>query len=516
MTQRVLTWRGAATGSAVLTLAVLLVFWSTFTTMVAIWADVETYSHGFLILPISLWLVWRERETLSTMAPAPAPWVLMLTLGSAALWALSLLLGVQVGEQLALVALWTSALWALVGHRAARVLAFPLAFLFLMVPMGDSLVPPMMDFTADFTVWMLEMTGVPVYREGLYFVIPSGNWSVVEACSGVRYLIASFTLGLLYAYLTYRTWWRRGAFVLLAIIVPIIANGLRAYMIVMIGHLSDMRLAVGVDHLIYGWVFFGLVMFLLFWLGNFWVERDPATPPAHKTSQGRVAPGAPAVAGAVVLAAVGLAVGARAAVAELSTAQADNPQVVLPANAGGWTLAEPPALTWPITLGSADQVIHVDYVKQDQRVSLVLGVFFTQRQGHEVVSSQNSILDRNASLQWRIAGHHTMKLAVNDAPMTAPVVRIAKTQGTLFDDSTMMMSGTYWYRLGGRSAVNEYLGKWYQALELLFGGRRDGAFIALVTKEQEGLDSHPDATLRAFVAQAMPAIFATLDAPYRN
>ncbi len=48
-----------------------------------------------------------------------------------------------------------------------------------------------------------------------------------------------------------------------------LANTLRAYIIVMLGHFSDMKVATGADHLIYGWVFFGLVMFLLFWIGGF-------------------------------------------------------------------------------------------------------------------------------------------------------------------------------------------------------------------------------------------------------
>src|SRR5690606_22417596 len=92
------------------------------------------------------------------------------------------------------------------------------------------------------------------------------------------YLIASITLGALYAYLTYRSWKRRLLFVIAAMIVPVFANGGRAYMIVMIAHLSDMKLALGVDHYIYGWVFFGLVMLLLFWIGSFWREDEQPAP----------------------------------------------------------------------------------------------------------------------------------------------------------------------------------------------------------------------------------------------
>ena len=81
----------------------------------------------------------------------------------------------------------------------------------------------------------IRRTGIPVYREGLYFMLPSGNWSVVEACSGVRYIIASITLGVLYAYLTYRSAWRRVLFVLVSALVPVLANTGRAYIIVMPG-----------------------------------------------------------------------------------------------------------------------------------------------------------------------------------------------------------------------------------------------------------------------------------------
>ena len=84
---------------------------------------------------------------------------------------------------------------ALFGWRWVRALAFPLAFLFFAVPFGEFLVPTLIEWTADFTVAALAASGIPVYREANNFVIPSGRWSVVEACSGIRYLIASVMLG---------------------------------------------------------------------------------------------------------------------------------------------------------------------------------------------------------------------------------------------------------------------------------------------------------------------------------
>src|SRR5262249_32061829 len=151
---------------------------------------------------------------------------------------------------------------------------FPLAFLFFAVPIGEFLLPQLMEWTAGFTIAALKLSGIPVFREGQQIAIPSGTWSVVEACSGVRYLIASIVAGALYAYLIYRSPARRLVFIGVSIVVPIVANWVRAYLIVMIGHLSGNVLAAGVDHLIYGWMFFGVVMLIMFWIGSRWREHD--------------------------------------------------------------------------------------------------------------------------------------------------------------------------------------------------------------------------------------------------
>ena len=252
---------------------ILLSYFQTTWSMVSIWGRSDTFAHGFLIFPFSAYLIWSQRRRLSTVSIQPNLSALVILGGIGLGWLLATLASAQVVAQFLLIVMIPASVWVILGSRMIRELAFPLAYLLLAVPFGEALIPPLINFTADFTVGALQLTGVPVYREGSFFTIPSGNWSVVEACSGLRYLIASFTLGTLYAYLTYRSLTRRLIFIGLSIIVPVLANGVRAYLIVMTGHLSDMRLAVGIDHLIYGWVFFGIVMLLLFWVGTFLARR---------------------------------------------------------------------------------------------------------------------------------------------------------------------------------------------------------------------------------------------------
>lgn len=258
-----------------ITLALIILAWLPgYQLLIHTWDSNGTYTHCYLILPISLYLIWRIRAQWLVLEPE-ITWPALL-----AIFLCSLLYSVGhiadlVGVQHAASVLIVMALLIFfAGPTVARLWLFPIAYLIFAIPFGEALLPSLMNFTADFTVFALQVVGIPVYREGLFFTLPSGNWSVVEACSGLRYLIASLALGTLYAYLNYRSWKRRLIFFAVCAIVPVFANGMRAFLIVTLGHLSDMRLAVGIDHYIYGWLFFTLIIFLLFWIGSFWREDE--------------------------------------------------------------------------------------------------------------------------------------------------------------------------------------------------------------------------------------------------
>lgn len=258
---------------ALVSVALLLPSWQT---MVAAWDGNPTFGHGWVVLPIALWLAWRQRAHVAALPVRPWPAALLGIAGLAAVWIAGTLAGVNAAHQFAAVGIVQLLPLLFLGPAIAVRLWFPTAFLAFLVPSGDFLLEPMMEWTADFTVLALQATGIPVYREGLHFELPTGKWSVVEACSGLRYLIASVVLGTVYAHLSYRRWGKQVAFVAIAFIVPIVANWVRAYLIVLAGHFSGMKVAAGADHLVYGWVFFGLVMLVLFAIGR--VFEDPSEP----------------------------------------------------------------------------------------------------------------------------------------------------------------------------------------------------------------------------------------------
>ncbi|MES2116736.1 MAG: exosortase A [Pseudomonadota bacterium] len=275
--QPVPAWpRGSVAGLLLALALVLALHYPTLSAMVALWWRSQTFAHGFLILPISAWLVWQRRHLLARQLPVPSVAALGLLALLGAAWLLGALANVPSLQQYMVVAMVGATVIAVAGTACARTIAFPLGYLLLAVPFGEVLVPPLIDFTASFTVTALQLSGVPVLRENNYLTLPNGNWSVVDACSGLRYVIASVALGTLYAWLNFRDTGRRLLFIAVAMLLPVLANGVRAYLIVLIGYASDMRLAAGIDHLIYGWLFFGLVCLLLFWCGRLWRGTGPA------------------------------------------------------------------------------------------------------------------------------------------------------------------------------------------------------------------------------------------------
>ena len=373
-----------------------------------IWSRSETFAHGFLILPISLWLVWNQREKIAQVSPRPVWWIVILMLPLGLVWLLAWLVGVAILQQLAMVAMIVTGIWAIIGHRLGRLLLFPLLFLFFAVPIGEGLIAPMMEYTASSTVWLIELTGIPVYREGLNFALPSGQWSVVEACSGVRYIIASVTVGTLYAYLTYRSWYRRVIFVVISAIVPILANSARAYIIVILGHLSGMTIATGADHLVYGWLFFGLMIFLLFWLGSFFREDYPEARDHRGTADAAAGQGSPVPARMVLAVACSLVLAASVApllaiTAFDSTVSQVHRSIELPAPQRNWVRVRDAGWEWRPPARLASQVsgyfesggrvvgVYVQYTDGSTEGAEVIGssiIFALEESGYLVVRQE--------------------------------------------------------------------------------------------------------------------------------
>jgi len=397
-------------------LLVVAVFWPTAREMASIWWRSETFAHGLVVVPISVWLLWGMRGRLLRQPVRPAPLALIALAIAGFVWLVGQSASVAALTHFALVAMICAAVWAVWGNALTWTAVFPLAFLFFGVPFGEFLIPALMNHTADFTVAALRVTGVPVFREGNSFIIPSGAWSVVEACSGIRYLIASVMVGVLFAWLNYRSWRRRLLFVLAATGVPLVANWLRAYLIVMLGHLSGNKIATGVDHLIYGWLFFGVVIVALFWVGSFWRESDDdAATGSLSADRDRNEPAGVASPAAIIgccIAVLAVLLVWRPLEAWLAaTPGAAAYTLEAPRAAAGWEVtAEPPLAGWvPTYVGERARVVRT-YRQGVDLVTLFIAYYASQTPGHELVQWDNRFVTAEDK-RWRFGGEQSEQFA---------------------------------------------------------------------------------------------------------
>ena len=499
-------WRRALPGFALALLAVLLLYRASFAGMVEIWSRSDTFAHAFLVPPIVLWMVWRRRAALASLQPRPQPWALPALALVGLAWLVGDIAGVNALTQFAATALLVLLVPALLGIAVTRALLFPLCFLFFMVPFGEFVMPTLMQWTADVTIFVLRAAGLPVYREGLHFVIPSGSWSVIEACSGVRYLIASFMVGTLFAYLNYRSPWRRFAFGVVSLLVPIAANWARAVMIVSLGHLSDNKLAAGVDHLIYGWLFFGLVIGLMFFIGSRWAEAPAdelpgAAMPAAAAGTAprpalRAAPESATSALNAALAAAAVAVLAlpQAAAWHFDTARTSAPQLVLPAL--GQPASDAPPLHRPHAEGAKAEAVRV-YGSGAQAVTVHVAYYRHQTYGNKLVSSNNQLV-QSQDKDWNLTArglHEVQVPGIGSVP-----VRSAELRGTPLPGATLprrvLALQTYW--VGGRLTRSDPAAAIYAVAHQLSGRGDDAAAITFYQAAGSDAETRP-ALLDAFM-----------------
>ena len=494
-------WRQTLPALLLLLAWVLFLYRDTGIAMVTIWARSETFTHAFLVPPIVLWLVWRQRHRLAEQTPQPA---LGVALGAVACiafgWLLGDLVAVNAVTQLALVSMMVLAVLAVLGWPTTRLILFPLGFLYFAVPIGEFVIPQLMLWTADFTVAGLRLSGVPVYREGFEFVIPSGSWSVIAACSGVRYLIASVTVGTLFAYLNYHSTKRRILFVLISILVPVIANWMRAYMIVMLANLSGNRLAVGVDHLIYGWLFFGFVIMVMFTIGIRWAEPDI---PEKMIDPGKSTRSTTQSFSRTKLWVVTACFAALVALPQIALRVIDraegSAQVSLAAPralTGGWHEVSSSGVAFKPAFHNPSAEINSSYALEGHTVGLYVGYYRHQDYDRKLVSSNNALVASKES-EWSQVASGDRLVEVDGKTVTARFADLRETnQLSKVGASRMLVWQIYW--INGTLTSSDYVAKAYSAFYRLTGRGDDSAVIIVYTRKE-----HPagaDAVLQSFLS----------------
>jgi len=262
---------------------VIVVYWISFVSMWHLW-QTSDHRHGLLVFPISAYLIWQLRHHLGDIPVKINPRGLLFIMPLALVWIVARLAGVQVVEHIAVLTMIPAAILAMAGRELTHKLLFPLLFLLLATPLGDSLVPHLMVITADISTGLLKLTGIPVLRNGQYLSLPGGNFVVADVCSGLRYLVTGTMISLLFGYLTFTSPLKRIAIVAFTAATLVITNGVRAFIVMAVASGTDMQYLGGRDHIYFGWLLFGIVMMLIMWIGARYADEHSATYEAGSTT----------------------------------------------------------------------------------------------------------------------------------------------------------------------------------------------------------------------------------------
>lgn len=268
-------WRGTLAVMAFGAAAMIALTARAWGEMLHQWWNIDTYTHILLVPVIIGWLVALKIGELAKMTPRPWLPGLLIVVAGLVLWIAGRVSDVNIIAHAGAVGALQGVVVTALGPRASLVLALPIAFAAFLVPIGDEFIAPLQSITAEIAVTLTHWSGIPAVIDGLYIDTPVGLFIVAEACSGVKFLVAMITLAVLVSFTRFKSWKRRTAFMLAAIIVPIIANGIRAWGTIYIAQSQGVEFAAGFDHIFYGWIFFAIVVALVLSVAWPFFEHEP-------------------------------------------------------------------------------------------------------------------------------------------------------------------------------------------------------------------------------------------------
>jgi exosortase A len=439
-----LGWRGHLTALGIFAFLMLSLFHRDAIDMVSIWWNASTFGHCLFIPILIAWLVQQRLPGLRQLKPVGwAPGLLWIGVGGFA-WLLGAAAGVALFRHAALILMMQGAVVTLLGPAIGRALVFPLFYAFFMVPAGEEIVAPLQLITARLCMALLSLWGVPAHLDGIFITTPTGYFEVAEACSGAKFVIAMTAYGALVCNVCFASWTRRIIFMTGALMLSVLANGLRAFATILVAHFTSIDAAVGFDHVLYGWVFFAAVMTLVMATAWPFFDRRPGDPWFDPSKLAGVWRGQIRL---PVAALAGLSLIAAAPLWLMVSAAASVPLLGPPGlpNLKGWTLtAEPPAYPWKPRFDGADHLVMGRYRNTaGQVVDLAMVSFDRQTGRRELVGFAQGAADPDQNWTWSspapapkegfgeqitapgpVVRHVVSFYKVGDAPITGSAPRV--------------------------------------------------------------------------------------------
>jgi exosortase len=264
---------------ACLALLFFCVFSPVWRGLVAAWSGSDDYSHGFLIVPLVLYIIWQKRaEYLNIQWETSRP-MLAAVIASLLLYLLAYHGEIKTLASLAMVMFMAASVYYLGGGKVFRLSLFPLLLLLFMIPVPAqiyaAMTVPLQLFVTKTTAAISSAMSIPLLREGNVIILPEHRLQVVQACSGLRSVMSLLTLGAVIGYFGLRSRPLQWLLFFLAIPIAIFVNIIRVFSMVIAFYYFDFDLTLGSIHTFFGVLIFvfAILLFLFFRKGLSWCEK---------------------------------------------------------------------------------------------------------------------------------------------------------------------------------------------------------------------------------------------------
>jgi exosortase D (VPLPA-CTERM-specific) len=459
----------------------VLLYYDVFHNLVRDWAaGDDNYSHGFLIIPIALYFAWERRNRLAEARRRPSNVGLIVVFGSVGVLLLGLLGSELFLTRISILGTLAGTILFLYGWQHLSILAFPLLFLLLMIPLPriifDQIVFPLQLVASHLAEMILSAFNVPVLREGNLIILAHSTLEVAEACSGIRSLISLLTLGIVYGYMMDARRSMRIALAIGTIPVAIIANGFRVAGTGLAAQYYGAKAAEAFFDTFSGWILFSVAFFLLFVLYRLllWIaplkerQREDApieevTTPVERASLVR------AMIITISLVVAGVFIG------EATTSEAvaiREPLSRMPLQVGKWQGQPAEEISDQILAKiGVDEYLSRFYSNPGHpQVHLYVGYYASQRQGDTIHSPKNCL----PGAGW---------LPVKSDRIVIPIAG----RDSIEVNQYVIQKGLekqlvlYWYQSHGRVVASEYWAKIYLVIDAIRMNRTDGALVRVIS-----------------------------------
>lgn len=253
--------------SVVLIASFVLAYFPVWKRLVITWYGSDQYSHGFFIIPITLYIIWQKKGILAKTPIRPSWWGLALVIFSLLLYLLAHFAEIITVASFSMVLLLAGVIIYLYGVLVFKELLFPLVFLLFMIPIPgqiySSLTIPLQLFVSEVSVWITSTIGIPIFREGNVLHLPDRTMQVVQACSGLRSMVSLLTLSAIFGYLTLKSNSLRLILFLTGIPIAIFVNIIRVSLMVLAFHYFNYDLTKDSVHTIFGVIIFFIALIII-------------------------------------------------------------------------------------------------------------------------------------------------------------------------------------------------------------------------------------------------------------